>query len=264
MKKNILRNILAKGRPSLGTRLWSVWPFYMEALGSIGIYDYAEFVAEYAPYTQNDLENLSRAAELHGMGTIIKLDFLNREYMAQKAVAAGFQGILFADNRNAAHVRDSIQAIKPDTPEFRGQYGCPARRFIGTQYKLDQLDHAKRLNDVVLCFMIEKEEAMENLEAICSVPGVDMVQFGPADYCLSRGINLSEHREEAKAVEREMIQIALKHGVHPRCEIQSSEDAYYYAKLGVRHFCVGDQLEILRRFWSDQGDRMREIMRELI
>ena len=35
--------------------------------------------------------------------------------------------------------------------------------------------------------MIEKQEAVENVEEICSVPGVDMLQFGPSDYCMSRG-----------------------------------------------------------------------------
>ena len=35
--------------------------------------------------------------------------------------------------------------------------------------------------------MIEKRAAVENLESILRVPGIDMVQFGPSDYGLSVG-----------------------------------------------------------------------------
>ncbi len=258
MKDNKLRYLLKNNLPSTATRLWSTWPFYMEALGAIGHFDYAEFVAEYAPFSQADLENLARAAELHDMGTMIKVDFLNSDYVAQKAVAAGFQAILFTDHRTAEQVRASVQAIKPDTPEWGGLYGCPARRFIGTQSHLSQLDHAKRLEEVVLCFMIEKAEAMRNIEEICSVPGVDMVQFGPADYSMSLGFNMRERRPETLEAEREMIRVALRHGVQPRCEIQSVDAAKYYMDLGVRHFCLGDQFYILQKYWQEQGKRMRE------
>ena len=263
MKANKLRYLLTNNKPSLATRLWSTWPFYMEALGMIGHFDYAEYVAEYSPHSQTDLENLARAAELHDLGTMIKIDFANREYVAQKAVASGFQAVLFADHRNADQVEKSVKSIKPDTPEFRGLYGCPARRFIGTQSHLNQMDHAKRLDEVVLCFMIEKADAVQNIDEICSVPGVDMVQFGPADYSLSNGFNMSENREETRIVEREIIATALRHGISPRCEIQSIDEAQYYINLGVRHFCLGDQFYILQKFWQEQGKNMRMIVNAL-
>ena len=36
--------------------------------------------------------------------------------------------------------------------------------------------------------MIEKRQCVEDLEAILAVPGIDMVQFGPADYAMSIGL----------------------------------------------------------------------------
>ena len=36
--------------------------------------------------------------------------------------------------------------------------------------------------------MIEKKEAIENLESILAIPGVDMVQFGQTDYAMSIGV----------------------------------------------------------------------------
>ena len=259
MKYNKLREILNKNGSSVATRMWSNNPFFAELLGQNGNFDYMEFVAEYAPYTLQDLQNICRAAELNDMGTMIKVDFQNRGFVAQKAVGSGFQAVLFADHRTPDEVRETIRMMKSETPASGGTFGYPNNRFIGGQSHLTQMEHAKRVDAVVLCFMIEKQEAMDNIEEICSIPGVDMVQFGPSDYCMSRGFNRDEHVNEYKTAERKMIEVALKHGVQPRCEIPDADAAQYYIELGVRHFCVGDQLKALRIFWNNQGSKMREL-----
>ena len=81
-KTNHLRVLLQAGKPSLATRIWSTWPIVIEAAGSTGNYDYVEFVGEYTPFSQSDLENMARAAELHGMSLMMKVDFQNRGYVA--------------------------------------------------------------------------------------------------------------------------------------------------------------------------------------
>lgn len=75
MKENKLRYLLNNHLPSCSTRLWSTWPFYTETVGSTGNFDYIEFVGEYSPFAQTDLENIARAAELYEMATMMKIDF---------------------------------------------------------------------------------------------------------------------------------------------------------------------------------------------
>jgi RNase P/RNase MRP subunit POP5 len=84
-------------------------------MASTGNFDYFEFLAEYSPFTQLDLENLVRAAELHGIGSMIKVDFQNRHYVAQRAAAMGFQGILYCDHKTADEVRETVWALSPDS-----------------------------------------------------------------------------------------------------------------------------------------------------
>lgn len=259
MKENKLRYLLKNNLPSVATRLWSTNPFFTEAVGSTGNYDYIEFLAEYSSFTQMDMENIARAAELHNMGSMIKIDYLNRGYVAQKAIGSGFQAILFTDCRTAEQVSESIRLVKPETEEDQGGFGYPNRRFIGFQPRIAQMEHAARLRDTVLCFMIEKKEAVDNIEEICSLDGVDMVQFGPSDYCMSRGWNAKDHSAEAKEAERHVIEVALSHGVQPRCEIRSVEAAQYYIDLGVRHFCLGDQFTDLLTIWTEKGGKMRAL-----
>lgn len=262
MKYNKLRKILKENSTSVATRIWSTNPLFTELLGGFK-FDYVEFLAEYSPFSQLDLQNICRAAELNELGSLIKVDFRNRGYVAQKAAASGFQGILFTDHRNADEVKESLKMMRPETPEDQGTFGYPNNRFIGCQGYLSQLDHAQRVKEIVMAFMIEKKEAMDNIEAICAVPGVDMVQFGPSDYSMSCGKNRTGYLGEYKEAEKKMIRVALANGVQPRCEIGCADDAKYYADLGVRHFCVGDQLVILKDFWKKQGDLMDEFCRNL-
>lgn len=83
------------------------------------------------------------------------------------------------DHVNPDQVRESVSLIKPKTAGSVGKFGYPNGRYIGNQSHIPPLEHVDRLNEVVLCFMIEKEEAVMNIEEICSIPGVDMIQFGP-------------------------------------------------------------------------------------
>lgn len=116
------------------------------------------------------------------------------------------QAILFTDCRNAQEVEESIRLVTPETAQDGGRFGYPNRRFIGFQPYLPQMEHAQRQRDIVRAFMIEKKSAVDDIEAICSVPGVDMIQFGPSDYAMSCGMNLKDHRSEVLEVEKKLSQ----------------------------------------------------------
>ncbi|WP_455630876.1 aldolase/citrate lyase family protein [Megamonas sp.] len=249
MKLNKMRNILDNNKSSVNTRIWSTWPTVVEAAASTGNFDYFEFVAEYAPFTLKDLENFARTCELYNVGSMIKVDFQNRFYVAQKAVGCGFQAVLFTDHETPDDVRETLKMVTPKTPQDGGKFGYPNGRWIGYHPELKQMDYAAMNRSFVKAFMIEKKEAMDNIEEICSIPGVDMVQFGPSDYCMSLGWNCADHQEEIKEAQEKMIKVALAHNVQPRVEIATLEQAEYYKKLGVRHFCILDQMDILMNAW---------------
>jgi 2-keto-3-deoxy-L-rhamnonate aldolase RhmA len=192
------------------------------------------------------------------MGSIIKIDFQNRAYVAQKALAAGFQGVLFTDCKTAEEVRDCIYVTMPDSPKYKGRMGYPNNRWIGYNPDSKQLDYADMAARSVRLFMIEKKEAVENIEEICKVPGVDMIQFGGSDYSMSMGKNTSENFDNFKAAERHCIEVALANGVQPRCEIYSPEEYEYYKKLGVKHICLGDQMKVLVSYWNKEGNALRK------
>lgn len=259
-KENKLRKLLETGKPTLSTRLHSTWPLVAEAVGALGRYDYFEFVGEYAPYDQYDMENMVRAAELHGMGSMMKVDYQNREFTAQKAVASGFQAILFTDHISPQEVEDTIKAILPRCPRYNGRMGYAARRWIGYQSVSFQDEYADMAAETVTAFMVEKKETVENIEEFCSVPGIDMIQFGPNDFALSSGFNMKDDPERVKEAEKKVIRTAIAHGIRPRCELNSAEEGKYYLDLGVRDFSLGLELRILQQFLTKEGDKLLNFM----
>jgi len=263
-KSNVLRELLRQDRPTLGTRIFSTNPIVTEVAGSTGKFDYIELLAEYTPVDQYDFENIARAAELHALGSIIKVDYANRIHVAQKALAAGFQGVLFADHRQPQDIEATIKAVRADCPQDGGGFGFTPRRLIGYASGISQLQFAEMLREIVCCFMVEKREAVDNIDEICAVEGLDMIQFGPSDFSMSCGVDASVNGEAIRAAEEKCIKAALKHGVRPRAEIMSPEQAKRYIDLGVRDFNIGGDLWNLAAVWQAHGSELRSVIEDMI
>lgn len=241
MRTNSIRTLLDSRAPTLGTHLFLMSPTVVEIVGHTQAFDYVEFLAEYAPYDLNSLEDFCRAAELHSLGTMIKVDWEGRRFAAQRSVGAGFESVLFTDPRSADDVRDCIRSVRPDTPDANGFYGVGARRHALPLYGGTPA-YVQALNNVVVAIMIEKGPAVESLDEILAVPGIDMVQWGPADYCMSIGRAGELASKDIREIEKRVIETCLAADVRPRAEINTVEQAKYYADLGVRDFCLGYDL----------------------
>ena len=46
----------------------------------------------------------------------------------------------------------------------------------------------------------------------------------------------------------------------PRIELQSLDGVEYYLDLGVRHFRIGNDVSILRRFWQENGAKLQSML----
>ena len=118
MKPNLLRQKLNAGHPTVGTRVHNIWPAIVEVIGHTQTYDYVEFLAEYAPYDLDALDNFCRAVELFEMSSIIKVDPEQRTFLAQRGIGAGFQGVLFADVRTAEDRVNACESAVPIRPRM--------------------------------------------------------------------------------------------------------------------------------------------------
>src|ERR1017187_423458 len=188
MKKNVVRELLKAGKPTLSTRMLITAPEIVEMIGRSGAFDFIELLGEYAAWTVTDLENFARAVELFpNMSSMMKVEREPRLFTTQRSLGAGIQNILFADCDTAEEVAEAIRFVKPSTPQDGGLHGGSMRRNVGYGIETASAEWAQAMRDVVIEFMIESDKALNNLDQILSVKGVDMVHFGPADYSLSIG-----------------------------------------------------------------------------
>lgn len=259
MRKNKFREMLKADKPTLGTRTTSVWPELVEVIGHTGAFDYVEFLAEYGDYDLHDLENYARAVELFDMACIIKPDQQTQGWVAQRSIGAGFQGINFVDCRSVADAEECVRLVRPDAPEDGGLNSAAPRRFA-LMGDAGSADYVQALRDVVVMIMIEKKGAVERLEEVLSVPGIDMIQWGPTDYSMSIGRAGDRNHPEVKAAEKKVFETALRMGVQPRAEIMTADDAKRFLDMGVRHFSLGTDIYILHNYLQKHGDELRKVV----
>ncbi len=261
MRKNRLRELLDAGKPTVGTHMVITSPQLVEVIGHSGAFDYIELTGEYASWGLTDLENFARAVDLFpNMSSMMKVEQEPRIFIASRSIGAGIQNVLFSDCHSAEEVKECVRAARPETPEDGGVRGCSIQRSGGYVIDVGNEAWAQAQRDVVIAIMIEKAGAMEQLEEILSVEGIDMVNFGPCDYALSLGRPGQRNSPDIKIKERDMIELALKKGIHPRVEIGSFEQAKEYVDMGVRHFCIGFDLVVFYQWCRQQAEGMQEFI----
>jgi 4-hydroxy-2-oxoheptanedioate aldolase len=259
MKKNRLRELLDAGKPTIGTHMITTSPEIVEIIGHSGAFDYIELCGQYATWSLPALDNFARAVELFPhMSAMMKVEQDPRLFIASRSLGAGIQNMLFADCRSADEVRECVRMVRAATPEDEGFQGCVVRRISGYFLDVGNEVWVKALRETVIALMIEKAAAMENLEEILSVEGVDMVQFGPCDYSVNTG--RPGRWGEVQQKQRDMIELALKKGVHPRVELDSLERAQEFIGMGVRHFCIGWDLQMVMHWCRQNGEGLRKLL----
>ncbi|MBC7236366.1 MAG: 2,4-dihydroxyhept-2-ene-1,7-dioic acid aldolase [Chloroflexi bacterium] len=260
MRPNRLRQLLDEGKPSLGTHVICPWPGMIELIGLSGVFDYVEYVGEYSSFSLEQLDNIGRAIDLFpNLSGMMKVEEQTRGFIAQRAIDSGIQNVLFTDVRTADDVRECIRYVRPETPEAGGVHGAGMRRSVGYVLEGGSPAWVEAMNQVVVAVMIEKKAAMENLDEILAVPGLDMVQFGPSDYSISVGKPGRGGDPDIREAQNTMIKKALAAGVHPRVELGSFEQAQPFLDMGVRHFCVGWDIGTIFRWCRQQGEIIEKL-----
>ena len=130
-----------------------------------GLVDYASMVA------------MLQAIRTSGVTPIVRTPWLDPAPI-MRCLDAGAQGVICPMVNNREQAEAFVSACR---------YPPAGRRSFGPIRALVSLgaDYQAHANDEVLCIaMIETAEAMDNLDAIMTTPGLDAVYIGPADLTL--------------------------------------------------------------------------------
>jgi 4-hydroxy-2-oxoheptanedioate aldolase len=147
-----------------------------------------------------------------------------------KALDAGAYGIICPMVNSRADAEKFIGACRYAPDGYRSFGPTRALIYAGADYA----DHA---NATVLAIaMIETREALENLDAIVSTPGLDGVYIGPADLALSLGHRPKFDHTEPELMEpiERILAAAKAHGVMPGIHCGSPAYAKRMIELGFQ------------------------------
>jgi 2-keto-3-deoxy-L-rhamnonate aldolase RhmA len=264
VRKNILRELLNNEMITVGARLFSPWPGMVEVIGHTGIVDYIEFEGEYSPWDLATLENIGRAIELFDMSSMMKVDQNCRAFIAQRSLGSGLQNMLFADVRTKEDAEECVRIVRTETPKSKGLNGAHARR--STKYGLEgaSKEYVNAMDEAVVAIMIEKKEAIDGLEEILSVKGIDMIQFGSGDFSLSTGHAGDRSNPEVKQAEIKCIRKSIEMGVRPRIELSSinysEKNILGYLEMGVKDFQLPTDVGIIYQWIKGHGEELRKLI----
>ena len=126
-----------------------------------------------------------------------------------KILDAGVYGVICPMINTREQAEALVQACKYPPRGYRSWGPVRASLYAGADYG----DHAN--TDLVVMPMIETVEALKNLDAILSVPGVDAVYVGPSDLSLSMGCTPRLDQTDAPVVEAQqrIAEACKRHGV---------------------------------------------------
>jgi len=194
---NIVKQKLLNGQVTLGGWVMLGHPGVAQILSACG-FDWVAVDMEHAAIDIENLENLFRAVELHGALPFVRLPG-HDPIVLKRCLDAGARGLIFPMVNSADQARELVAHAKYPPVGCRGASLVRAAR-----YGLTFADYYKNHNDdVVLVMMIEHIDAVDRIEEIVAVDGIDALFFGPYDLTSSMNIvGQLDHPKFLAAVEK--------------------------------------------------------------
>ncbi|HTV67877.1 MAG TPA: aldolase/citrate lyase family protein [Rhizobiaceae bacterium] len=137
---------------------------------------------EHSQFSRGDLENLVRAADVHGLPAIVRVPGHGQEAIAA-ALDSGAQGVLVPRVSTAEQACSAVMATR--YPPV-GQRGVGPGRAAGYGYRIPEYLSAAN-NAILLAVQVETADGLANVDAIASTEGIDVIFVGPGDLSVSIG-----------------------------------------------------------------------------
>ena len=184
--ENTLKQKLAAGAQPIGTFFDTASVSLMECLGRTGL-DFAIIDNEHSPIEAETTAALVRAAELSGICPLARVREISRPAVL-KLLDVGVQGLIVPNVKTLEQVQELVNYAKYYPIGQRGF--CPSRKdgwgFDGLGSVPETMRH---FNGETLLFpQCETAEALDIIEDICAVDGVDGIFVGPFDLSISMGM----------------------------------------------------------------------------
>lgn len=239
---NLTRAKLAEGKLCVGTMLVEIrQPAIMTMLANAG-FDFVLIDNEHGPFPVDAIAELSRAARAEGVTPIVRIPELTYAHVTQ-ALDGGAQGIMLPRVTARGQVEECLRHMKYAPEGRRGAVLARGHTALKAGPLVDTLAAMNR--ETMLVMQVETREAVERLDDLLSVPGVDAALVGPTDLSLALGVGgQMEHPTLVAAIEA-TIAACRRHGVVPAIHTNDTAMTAGWARKGMRLVSINSEVGLL-------------------
>lgn len=246
MSGRTFREKLLAGEPLFSSFIKTPAFQVMEIAGAAGL-DAVVLDAEHAPFDAGALDVSLLACRAAGVAGLVRVGDSQPSTILQ-ALDLGANGLVLPHICSAAQATERVAATRY-RQGTRGFSNSPRAGDYGGLSLVDHIDWHDH-QTAVIC-QIEDASAIEQLEEIVAVEGVDCLFVGRADLCVSMGTFDVQHEAVERAVIR-TLNVARAAGKAAGLFISDVASARHYAAEGATFFIVGSDQAALRATWSQQ------------
>jgi len=237
---NHFKRALQDRKIQYGLRVGLPDPICAEIAASAG-YDWLMIDAEHAPFTIRDIQTYLSVIASYPVAPVVRPTGGTGALLGQ-LLDVGAQTIMVPMVDSADEARQIVRTLMFPPIGVRGA-GVSVTR--AARWK-NVSDYIARANDEI-CLVVQAEtvNAMQNIEGIASVDGVDAVFFGPSDLAASMGYPGQAECEEVVAQIEKGIDMVLSVNKAAGVFASSLELANHYLEKGVSFICIGADTSLL-------------------
>lgn len=181
----------------IGSWITLAHPAVAEIMANAG-FDWLAVDMEHSVITIREAEELIRVIDLSGVVPLVRLTSNNPDQI-KRVMDAGAHGIIVPMVNSAKDAKNAVEAIKYPPIGKRG-VGLARAQGYGARFQ-DYLNWEKTGSTVIV--QVEHIDAVNNLEEIFSVDGIDGYIVGPYDLTSSMGIpGQFEHQDFLSAMDK--------------------------------------------------------------
>jgi 4-hydroxy-2-oxoheptanedioate aldolase len=180
---NRVKALLKAGKPTLGVVMTIPSPLAAETLARVG-FDWMWIDLEHSPIDLETVDLMIQAIQGTETVPIVRVAW-NRHWLAKPVLDMGAMGVMMPWINTKQEAVDAVQALRYPPEGVRGVGASVAARRWG----LPTSEYLKVANREILAILqIENIEAVNQIEEILTVPGIDLIFVGPNDLASSMGL----------------------------------------------------------------------------
>ena len=240
LRQPSLRRRIAAGEIVIGSWINSGSPIVAELMAACG-FDFLCVDVEHSAVDLPEAQQLFQAIRSGrpDCAAVVRVHGVDYAFV-KRFLDAGASGIVAPLVRTRDEAALLVQATKYPPAGLRGVGFCRANSY---GLRLDD-ECGRANNEVFLAVQIEHIDAVRNVDAILSVPGIDAAFIGPYDLTASMGITGQFEHPDYLAARAVILAACHRHGVAPGIHVVAPSVDQVKARIAEGYRFIGYSLDI--------------------